>query len=102
MNRPLSYALAAAHLTAGLYLAHAATITVNHGGAPATATALYATAALAAAAALTAAPGPRRPPVPTRPGTADEDAAALATLTCDQDRGENPFAWTATTPEGTP
>lgn len=74
---PASWLLAGAHLTAGLFLARAATVTVNHGGATGTAAALYGTAALAGAAALSTATATRRPPARTRPGTEEEDTLLL-------------------------
>ncbi|MFU0240389.1 hypothetical protein ACKI1J_32210 [Streptomyces scabiei] len=76
--------LAGAHLTAGLFLAYAGTVTVNHGGATVEAAALYSTAALAAAAAYGSATGTRRTPARTRPGTDAEDMAALTTCGCDR------------------
>jgi hypothetical protein len=79
-----AWLLAGAHLTAGLFLAHAGTVTVNHGGATGQAAALYATAALAAAAAYGSATGTRRAPARTRPGTGAEDMAGLTTCRCDR------------------
>ncbi|MET9819610.1 hypothetical protein [Streptomyces sp. NPDC006355] len=95
--------LAAAYLSAGTFLAHAATVTVNHGGHAGYATALYTAAGLAAAAAVGTVTGTRHPPR-TRPTTAADDRRALAAADPDQlrraasvtsplDRGEDPFAW---------
>ncbi|MBP5906842.1 hypothetical protein F3K40_15395 [Streptomyces sp. LBUM 1478] len=78
-----AWLLAGAHLTAGLFLAHAGTVTVNH-GATVQAAVLYGTAALAAAAAYGSATGTRRAPARTRPGTGAEDMAGLTTCRCDR------------------
>lgn len=58
--------LAAAYLSGGAFLAHAAVVTVNHGGAPLTAGALFGTSGLSLVAAYSAAAGPLRttPPPP--------------------------------------
>jgi hypothetical protein len=79
-----AWLLAGAHLSAGAFLVHAATVTARHGGATAHAVAFYAASALAAAAACSAVTGNRRPPARTRPGTAAEDLAVLATCSCDR------------------
>lgn len=95
--------LAAAYLSAGAFLAHAATVTVNNGGSPRYAVALYASASLAAAAAVGTVTATRRPPH-ARTATAADDRHALAAtdpdelrrtavVICPQDRGEDPFAW---------
>jgi hypothetical protein len=74
---PAAWFLAVAHLTAGLFLAHAGTVTVNHGGAAEHAAAFYGTALLAAAAAYGTATATRRRPAVARPGSDLEDFAAL-------------------------
>ncbi|WP_061443831.1 hypothetical protein [Streptomyces sp. CCM_MD2014] len=95
--------LAAAYLSAGAFLAHAATVTVNNGGSTRYAVTLYASAGLAAAAAVGTVTATRRPPHP-RTATAADDRRALAAtdpdelhrtavVICPQDRGEDPFAW---------
>lgn len=77
--------LAGAYLTGGLFLAHAAVVTVNAGGAPLTSGLLVATSGLSAVAAYSAATGPLARPDRPRPPT-PEEAASLLSPPCRCDR----------------
>lgn len=75
MRRALlpAFVLAGAYLSGGASLAHAAAVTVNHGGAPLTAGALLGTSGLSLVAAWSAATGPLRHPPRRPPGEGPAD-----------------------------